>query len=148
MKTKGCIAPHLDMVHSAGRCSLMRLEQFPFDLQLPLSCQFTLGAWHPPFSAHEPLLPHSLHPTFLYNRTLCSDFFMLWLHLKQSFRQRVEGFKNAWWNHCNNCKGTYISASYNGMNCSTMFTWITCSTALTEGLNKHVILIITNLYTR
>lgn len=29
-------------VHSMG------LEQFPFDLQLPLSCRFTLGAWHPP----------------------------------------------------------------------------------------------------
>lgn len=48
---------------------LMGLEQFPFDVRLPLSCQFTLGARLPPIL---PRTPWFLHLTFLWNHILCS----------------------------------------------------------------------------
>lgn len=47
-------SPHRNMADLAGLRSLMRLQQFPFDLWLPLSCQFTLWAWHPPILSANP----------------------------------------------------------------------------------------------
>lgn len=58
---------HLNMADLAGLPRLMRLEPFfSFNLQLLLSCQFTIGAWLPADSTP----PASLYLTLLCNHIL------------------------------------------------------------------------------